>query len=84
MQLIDELEPRIRGPYAGALGYFSANGSCDFAIAIRSVFVNRKTAFVQAGAGIVYDSDPDKEYEETRHKASAMLLAIQLANKGNS
>ena len=77
MQLIDELEPRIRGPYAGALGYFSANGSCDFAIAIRSIFVNRKTAFVQAGAGIVADSHPLSEWRETEQKASALLLALR-------
>ena len=77
MQIIDELEPQIRGPYAGALGYFSANGSCDFAIAIRSIFVNNNTAFVQAGAGIVADSCPVNEWRETKQKANALLLALR-------
>lgn len=80
MQIIDELEPEIRGPYAGALGYFSANGSCDFAIAIRSIFVNRNTAFVQAGAGIVADSRPISEWRETTQKANALLLALRLSS----
>jgi anthranilate synthase component 1 len=80
MQIIDELEPQIRGPYAGALGYFSANGSCDFAIAIRSIFVNRNTAFVQAGAGIVADSRPISEWRETTQKANALLLALRLSS----
>lgn len=77
MQIIDDLEPQIRGPYAGALGYFSANGSCDFAIAIRSIFVNNDTAFVQAGAGIVADSRPLNEWRETKQKANALLLALR-------
>ena len=80
MQIIDELEPRIRGPYAGAVGYFSVNGSCDFAIAIRSIFANGNTAFVQSGAGIVVDSHPIKEWRETEQKANALLLALEKSN----
>jgi anthranilate synthase component 1 len=79
MQIIDELEPSIRGPYAGAVGYFSFNGSCDFAIAIRSLFVNGDKAYIQSGAGIVIDSDPQLEWAETEHKANAMLSALKKA-----
>lgn len=79
MEIIDELEPDMRGPYAGALGYFSFNGSCDFAITIRSLFVNGADAYVQSGAGIVMDSDPEKEWEETEHKANAVLSALKKA-----
>lgn len=79
MEVIDELEPDLRGPYAGALGYFSFNGSCDFAITIRSLFVDGKDAYVQSGAGIVMDSDPEKEWDETEHKASAILSALRKA-----
>jgi anthranilate synthase component 1 len=77
MQIIDELEPSVRGPYAGALGYFSFNGSCDFAITIRSLFVNGDKAYVQSGAGIVIDSDPELEWAETEHKANAILSALK-------
>ncbi|HEX9677571.1 anthranilate synthase component I family protein [Nitrososphaera sp.] len=79
MEVIDELEPDLRGPYAGALGYFSFNGSCDFAITIRSLFVNGSKAYVQSGAGIVMDSDPAREWDETEHKAGAMLSALKKA-----
>lgn len=79
MEIIDELEPDLRGPYAGALGYFSFNGSCDFAITIRSLFVDRNKAYIQSGAGIVMDSDPEKEWDETEHKANAMLSALRKA-----
>lgn len=79
MEVIDELEPDLRGPYAGALGYFSFNGSCDFAITIRSLFVNGSKAYIQSGAGIVMDSDPEREWEETEHKARAMLSALKKA-----
>lgn len=82
MEIIDELEPNFRGPYAGAIGYFSCNGSCDFAISIRSVFTNRDEAFIQTGAGIVMDSDPGKEWMETEHKASALLHALQKTKVG--
>lgn len=81
MEIIDELEPDLRGPYAGALGYFSFNGSCDFAITIRSIFINRQDAYVQSGAGIVMDSDPEREWDETEHKANALIAALKAAAK---
>ena len=81
MEIIDELEPESRGPYAGAIGYFSFNGCCDFAIAIRSIFVNGKSGFVQAGAGIVFDSIAKNELDETEHKANAMITALKEASK---
>ena len=81
MEIIDELEGMPRGPYAGAVGYFSFNGCCDFAIAIRSVFFDGASGFVQAGAGIVYDSDAQSEYDETKRKAGAMLLALKEASR---
>ena len=77
MEIIDELEPNFRGPYAGALGYFSANGSCDFAITIRSIFANKSDAFIQSGAGIVMDSIPQAEWAETEQKANALLSALE-------
>lgn len=77
MEIIDELEPCKRGPYAGALGYFSSNGSCDFAIVIRSLFIHGSKAYSQAGAGIVIDSDPQTEWKETGHKLDAVLLALR-------
>lgn len=80
MEIIDGLEPCARGPYAGAVGYFSANGCCDFAIAIRAVFVDGRRGFVQAGAGIVSDSDPSAEFAETEHKAGAALQAVREAS----
>lgn len=79
MEVIDELEPTLRGPYAGALGYFSFNGSCDFAITIRSLYVNKNIGYIQSGAGIVMDSDPANEWDETEHKANAMLTALKKA-----
>ncbi|HJS81530.1 MAG TPA: chorismate-binding protein, partial [Nitrososphaera sp.] len=79
MEVIDELEPTLRGPYAGALGYFSLNGSCDFAITIRSLFVNRNRGYIQSGAGIVMDSEPANEWSETEHKANAMITALKRA-----
>jgi len=81
MEIIDELEPESRGPYAGAVGYFSFNGCCEFAIAIRSIFADDKHGFVQAGAGIVFDSIPDNELKETEHKANAMITALMEASK---
>lgn len=73
MQRIYELEPIKRGIYAGAVGYLSKNDQADFAIAIRTMVIHKGKAYVQAGAGIVYDSDPEKEYEETLQKAKALL-----------
>ena len=79
MEIIDELEPQARGPYAGAVGYFSFNGCCDFAIAIRSIFIDNNKGYVQAGAGIVSDSIPKNELKETEHKANAMLISLKEA-----
>lgn len=79
MEIIDELEAARRGPYAGAVGYFSFNGNMDTCITIRTVVVHRGKAYVQAGAGIVADSDPAGEYEETLNKARGVIQAIQMA-----
>ncbi len=79
MEVIDELETEARGPYAGAVGYFSYNGCCDFAIAIRSIFIENDKGFVQSGAGIVSDSVAENEFKETEHKAGAMLQALKEA-----
>jgi anthranilate synthase component 1 len=81
MEIIDELETEARGPYAGAVGYFSYNGCCDFAIAIRSIFIENNKGFVQSGAGIVSDSIAENEFKETEHKAGAMLQALKEASK---
>ncbi len=81
MEIIDELESESRGPYAGAVGYFSYNGCCDFAIAIRSIFIEDGKGFVQSGAGIVSDSIPENEFKETEHKAEAMLQALKESSK---
>jgi len=82
MQIIRELEPDGRGLYAGAVGYLDFAGNLDFCIAIRTVIMSGGRAFVQAGAGIVIDSNPTAEYEETRHKARALLRALELAEAG--
>ncbi len=82
MQLINTLEADARGPYAGAVGYFGFNGNLDTCITIRTVLVKDGRAFVQAGAGIVADSQPRREYQETRSKAAGMLEAIRLAERG--
>ncbi len=82
MEIIDELEPFARGPYAGAVGYFSFNGCADFAIAIRTLFKRGEEAFVQAGAGIVWDSVPEREYLETDAKLMALLEAAGVVRAG--
>src|SRR3954469_9892787 len=82
MQIIRELEPIPRGLYAGAVGYVDFAGNLDFCIAIRTVIMSKGKAFVQAGAGIVIDSNPTAEYEETRDKARALLKALELAQQG--
>jgi anthranilate synthase component 1 len=82
MDLISELEVSPRGPYAGAVGYFDFTGNMDFGITIRSIIVSGNKASVQAGAGIVADSVPEREYQETEHKMGAMLEAISSASKG--
>ena len=79
MEIIAELEPDKRGPYAGCVGYFSFSGNMDTAITIRTIVMTKGTAYVQAGAGIVYDSLPAREYEETLNKARALLKAIEQA-----
>ena len=79
MEIIAELEKSKRGPYAGAVGYFNYNGNFDSAITIRTVILDKDKAYVQAGAGIVADSVPINEYEETRNKARGMMKALALA-----
>ncbi|TLX82612.1 MAG: anthranilate synthase component I family protein [Thaumarchaeota archaeon] len=81
MEIIDDLEPNARGSYAGAIGYFSFNGCCDFAIGIRTIFMDGKKGFVQAGAGIVSDSVAENEWMEIQHKANAMISALKEASK---
>ena len=80
MELIDEFEPVYRGPYGGAVGYFSLSGNADFAITIRTVSLRGGVATVQAGGGVVADSQPAFEYEESINKASAPLLALEIAD----
>lgn len=82
MEIIDELEPTRRGLYAGAVGYFGNDGDSDLCIAIRTIYMKDGMAYVQAGGGIVYDSDPTKEYQESCNKARACLLAIERAQRG--
>ena len=79
MEIIDELEPVRRGPYAGAVGYAGFDGALDTCIAIRTMVVKEGTAYVQAGAGVVADSDPAAEFEETRAKAAALFAAMRSA-----
>jgi anthranilate synthase component 1 len=79
MEIIDELEPHRRGLYGGAIGYISYGGNMDLAIAIRTLVSKGDKIYVQAGAGLVYDSDPQKEYEETLNKARAVLRAVHMA-----
>ncbi len=80
MEIIDELEPEKRGPYAGCLGYFSFNQDMDMCITIRTIVITGGQAYVQAGAGVVYDSTPENEYQETLNKARALVQAVN----GNS
>ena len=82
MEIIDELEPEKRGPYAGAVGYFGFSGNMDFCITIRTFVMQGDNLWVQAGAGIVDDSVPEKEYEETINKAMGLRKAVELAEKG--
>jgi anthranilate synthase component 1 len=82
MQIIDELEPTRRGSYAGAVGMFSHTGDLDTCIAIRTIYLKDGYAYVQAGGGVVYDSVPAKEYEESCNKAKAALRAIETAQAG--
>jgi anthranilate synthase component 1 len=79
MQIIDEVEPTKRGPYAGAVGYIDFTGNMDTCIALRTLVIQGQTAYVQAGGGVVYDSLPAAEYEETQNKARGLLKAIEIA-----
>ena len=82
MEIIEELEPSRRGPYGGAVGYFSFTGNMDFCITIRTLMIRNGKIYIQAGAGIVADSDPEAEYRESMNKAKALLRACQLAASG--
>jgi len=82
MQIIDELEPTRRGPYAGAVGYFGFSGNMDTCITIRTLVIKDGVAYIQAGGGVVADSDPAAEYQETVSKAKAMMRAVEMAEQG--
>jgi anthranilate synthase component 1 len=82
MEIINELEPEPRGAYGGAVGYVSYDGNMDLAITIRTLEIEGGTVSVQAGAGIVYDSDPDREFDETCQKARGMQKAVEMAARG--
>ncbi len=82
MEIIEELEPTKRGPYAGAIGYFSFSGNMETCITIRTLVIQNNRAYLQVGAGIVADSDPEREFEETMDKARALLRAVELAEEG--
>jgi anthranilate synthase component 1 len=82
MQIIEELEPTRRGVYGGAIGYFSYNGNLDACITIRTLLVKDGMAYVQAGGGIVADSNPETEFEETMSKSNAVRRAVELAERG--
>jgi len=79
MQIIDELEPHRRGPYGGAVGYVDFSGNMDTCIALRTLVMKGQTAYLQAGAGIVMDSVPAREREETLNKALGLLRAMEMA-----
>ena len=88
MEIIDELEPEKRGVYGGGVGYFSAGGDMDMCIALRSAIVQQGKLYIQAGGGVVYDSDPEAEYQETVHKSNAIRRAAadaaRFSGRGNS
>ena len=88
MEIIDELEPEKRGVYGGGVGYFSAGGDMDICIALRTALVKDEKLYIQAGGGVVYDSDPDAEYMETVHKSNAIRRAAadaaRFSGDGNS
>lgn len=79
MQIIDEVEPTKRGPYGGAVGYIDFTGNMDTCIALRTLVIRGNTAYIQAGGGVVHDSVPGDEYEETVNKARGLLKAIEIA-----
>jgi anthranilate synthase component 1 len=82
MEIIDELEPTRRGPYAGAVGYFGFSGNMDTCITIRTLVIKDRVAYIQAGGGVVADSVPALEYQETVNKAKAMMRAVEMAERG--
>jgi anthranilate synthase component 1 len=82
MEIIDEMEPTRRGLYAGAVGYWSASGDLDLAIAIRTALMREGKAYVQSGGGVVFDSDPEFEFNESVNKAKAMIKALEMAETG--
>lgn len=82
MQIIDELEPVRRGPYGGSFGYIALNGSMDMALTLRTMVITNGRVHIQAGAGVVADSDPASEEQETRNKAAALMRAVELAAGG--
>ena len=88
MEIIDELEPEKRGVYGGGVGYFAANGEMDFCIALRTAVLKDETLYIQAGGGVVYDSDPEAEFQETVNKSRALRRAAEdagrFAGRGNS
>ncbi|WP_149589374.1 anthranilate synthase component I [Tabrizicola flagellatus] len=88
MEIIDELEPEKRGIYGGGVGYFAANGEMDFCIALRTAVVKDETLYIQAGGGVVFDSDPEAEYQETVNKSNALRRAAEdagrFAGRGNA
>ena len=84
MEIIEELEPTRRGIYSGAIGYIGWNGNMDTAIAIRTAVIRDKTLYIQAGAGIVADSVPRNEWNETMNKARAIFRAVEMASAGLS
>ncbi len=81
MEIIDEMEPQKRGPYAGAVGYIDFSGNMDMCIALRTLVLQDDKAYIQAGCGVVYDSVPTSEYEETVNKARGMVKAVQMAEE---
>ncbi len=82
LEIIDELEPVRRGPYAGTVGYFSFSGNLDTGITIRTIVIKGNQAYIQAGAGIIAESIPEQEYQETVNKARALVRAVEMAEKG--
>ena len=82
MEIIDELEPVRRGPYSGAFGYIALDGSLDMALTLRTMVIANERVHIQAGAGVVADSDPQAEEQETRQKAAALMRAAELAAGG--
>ena len=82
MEIIDELESTRRGPYAGAVGYIDFSGNLDTCIAIRTIVIKNDKAYVQAGGGIVFDSEPEYEFSETKNKARAIFRSVELAERG--